>query len=385
MEWKILKIIRHLFLIFAVIPLNLEAQRHIRKNPHVQYEVRQKDDHYIVDYTFLNPFDNLETFSIQLPVAETIEMIDVFGIPASMFEPFVNTPEVLAERQKQLQKGLFLLRNRTIEVDKNALVDLYSEPYCRPIAEYIVASLTKYGRDNRQNRIEFAMNFVQDIPYGIPRYNDKTMHYGGVFPPPKILIEGYGDCDSKAVLFAGIMIYLIGPEEFVFLNQSDHVLSAIRGEPEKGMAYVRFKGDTYLIAETAGPGRRKPGEKGRFYQARHTIEPLSVEKRELIPMSPFDPSHFHQAGITGLNDLSIILKNLSDRSLRVQVSTDNTKWKQIVLSPHQTMRVHFEQKEEVLIRFREDRSNMRTIKIEMGKNYSFIYNQRRGKWSFSST
>lgn len=341
-----------------------------------------------MSYTFLDPFDHHKTFTFQFPIVQTNQMIEIFGIPTSMFEPFVPTPQVLAARNQSLEKGLFLLNNKTIEVDKSAVVEVYSETFCLPIAEFIVESLIKYGRDSRRNRIEFAMRFVQDIPYGIPKSDDKTRHFGGVFPPPKILIEGYGDCDSKAILFAGILAYLIDPFDFVFLNQSDHVLSAIRDTPSKGMLYVRYEGDTYLVAETAGPGRRKLGEKGQFFQTRHRVEPLKIDTRYTIPIESSNTTYANANPNTNVNQIaesSITFNNTSHRSLRISLSTDNSKWKQITIAPNQTSKIVFEKNEIVMVRFREDSSSHITRRVDTGKSYSFSYSQRKGKWNMFPT
>jgi hypothetical protein len=336
---------------------------------------------YDISYAFLNPFDQNETFTIQLPVDQTNQMIEIFGIPASMFESFAPTPDVISARKQKLEKGLFILDNNTIEVNKSAVVEVYSETFCRPIAEFIVESLKSYGRDSRRNRIEFAMHFVQDIPYGIPKYEDKTRHFGGVFPPAKILIAGYGDCDSKAILFAGILAYLIEPADIIFLNQTDHVLSAIRGAPAQGMTYIRYEGETYLIAETAGPGRRKLGEKGQYFQSRHMVEPLKIMSRYTFPIDSTNTGSNRITELHQITESSITFYNTSDRTLMIRLSTDNNKWKQINLAPNNTTKVFFEENEIVMIRFREDSSSMITRQVDTGRSYSFSYNSRQKKWT----
>jgi hypothetical protein len=381
MKLRLLKFSQLLVLCFIIMHPDVFAQRSIRKNPHVEYNVQKKGDIYDISYTFLDPFDHLETFSIQLPIAQTNHMIEIFGIPASMFEPFAPTHQVLSARKQILEKGLFLLNNKTIEVDKSAVVEVYSESFCRPVAEFIVESLIKSGSDSRKNRIEFAMCFVQDIPYGIPKYDDKTRHFGGVFPPAKILIEGYGDCDSKAILFAGILTYLIDPEDFIFLNQSNHVLSAIRAAPSQGMTFVRYEGDTYLVAETAGPGRRKLGEKGQYFQTRHMVEPLKVKNRYTIPVESTNTTSNSKIDLSNTTGSSIAFTNTSDRTLRISLSTGNSKWKQITIAPNHTTKIVFEKDENVMIRFREDSSNLVTRRVDTGKSYSFSYSQRKGKWN----
>ncbi|MCD4788558.1 MAG: hypothetical protein K8R37_01055, partial [Bacteroidales bacterium] len=211
----------------------LFSQNEYIANPYIDFNVSKSDGYYITDYTFKDQFGNLQHFTISYPVELTNQMLDRFGVPVWMFDKYLDTEENRIQRQKIIKQGLFKLTDNTIEVDKSRVIDYYSEYFCKPIAGLIVDALAQYGKDTRRNRIEMAMRFVQDIPYGTPDISDKELHYGGVSPPPKMLIDMYGDCDSKALLFAGIMIYLIDSEDIIFLNQTKHVLTAIKGEPEK--------------------------------------------------------------------------------------------------------------------------------------------------------
>ena len=284
---KILHQVKHIpfLLIFSFLILfsfELTAQE-IIKNPHVRYQVRKMEGNYDIAYTFKDQFGNLQDFFFRFPEKITNEDISKFGVPKWIFDTYRVTEKNIYYRKQEMDKGLFMLNGKVVEVDKSAFINYYSNTYCRPIAYQIVEALSIYGKDNRQERIEMAMRFVQDIPYGVPEFANKETHFGGVNPPPKLLIDMLGDCDSKALLFTGILIHLIKSEDIIFLNQPHHLLSAIREEPKRGQTYVRYKRKKYLIAETAGPGKRKLGQKGKYYTSKVKIEPLVGTYNEIIP------------------------------------------------------------------------------------------------------
>ncbi|MCB0821943.1 MAG: hypothetical protein KDC09_04555 [Bacteroidales bacterium] len=367
-----------------MLPFYLLADHNIEKNPHVVYDVSVIEDHYRVQYTFRDPFNNLQNYSLNIPVDGANRMISKFGIPMWMFEPYMDTKENLEYRKQVLKDGLFRLSENTIEVDKSAVVEYYSESVCLPIARMIVRSLGEYGLDTPRNRVEFAMRFVQDIPYGIPTYEDESRHYGGVSPPPKLLIEGFGDCDSKVLLFAGIIAYLIPSEDFIFLNQQKHVLSAIKAAPEKGLTFVRFEGEKFLIAETAGPGKRMLGQEGHYFEEKFTPEKLYIKPREILAKA--DPSE-KKSGVNPtaeqIDPKSIILQNASNKKIQFQISHDQNEWQNFDLEGNQSGQIDFEKGMSLFIRFRE-RNNFAVYRIITGHSYTFIWNNVKRKWEIQT-
>lgn len=274
---------RYILLVFFVFQFfNSYSQKNFKVNPWVGYNVDTAERQFRIEFIFRDNKDKPRTISLRYPVAETRIDINRFGIPATMFDKFADTPENLEARKKVIKQGLFRLEDNTVAIDKSAVVDYYREKYCKPIARQISDFLCSQGSDTRRNRIEMAMSLVQDIPYGIPKQNDEKWHYGGLNTPPEVMIYMYGDCDSKAILFAGIMSYLVDPDDIVFLNQKNHLLTAIREKPQSGLTYVKYKGASYLIAETAGPGKRKLGEKGSYYSGKYLIEPLNINESKVI-------------------------------------------------------------------------------------------------------
>jgi hypothetical protein len=261
------------------------AQKELYKNDYVVYDVSSDSGKYKIDYIFKDQFGNRLHFKLELTKTETDRMISRFGVPKKIFSAHRETVETKARNMQIIRNGLFLLNDNTVEPDKSAVIDYYAKSFCRPIAGMIVEVLQKRNQDTRKNRIEMAMRFVQDIPYAVPQCNDKNKYCGGVNPPPKLLIDGYGDCDSKAIFFAGILIWLIDSQDIIFLVQRKHILTAIRTKTkEKSLNYVRYHGNNYLIAETAGPGKRLLGQKGKYFSKTFKVEKIEVNPVKIIPI-----------------------------------------------------------------------------------------------------
>ncbi len=374
-QWILLAVLLH--------PVQLFSQP-IEKKDYVVYETTRESGQYRITYRFRDPFLNFQTYSLTLPAEDTDRMIDKFGIPTWLFDPYEDTPMNRELREREIAKGLFLLKDNTIEVDKNAVLEYYSATFTRPIAEMIVGSLADYGVDNRRNRIEFAMRFVQDIPYGVPEFQEKDRHFGGVHVPPQLLVSGYGDCDSKVLLFVGILSYLIPSTDIIFLNQKDHVLSAVRQKPEKGLTYVMYRNEEYLIAETAGPGLRLLGQKGNYYRNQFRIEMVQFTPADVIPYAknPF-PTRITNIS-TDVKENILVLRNDSPKRLQFQISPDRLRWESLSLNAQQSGRYIFDRREKVFLRFKNNRNKEATYQIGTGHTYNITWNERKKRWEISS-
>jgi hypothetical protein len=376
------KIPTTLLLFLFLFPFYGKSQS-IDKNEYVQYRVEIEDGQYHIEYRFQDQFYNYQNYTLALPVRETGQMIEKFGIPRWMFEPYADTEVNRQYRKQIMEEGLFVLKGDVIEVDKSAVISYYAEHFGKPIAEMIVSSLSDYGSDNRRNRIEFALRFIQDIPYGVPDFHDRDRHYGGVHVPPGLLVEGYGDCDSKVLLFVSILIYLVPAENILFLNQKEHVLAAIRGEPEKGLTFVRYQGEPYLIAESAGPGKRLLGQKGNYYKERFSIETLSIQPPDVIPFrtsstlaaKPFIPE--------SIEENMLFLRNESAKDLTFEISTDNRRWETVQLRAHHSGKYVFKRKTEVFLKVNVNPRKSIVYQILTGKIYEVQWNSRKQKWEIS--
>ena len=265
--------------VFVFFSLSLFAQTDYEKNDYVEYKATEKFGNYKIKYTFKDYNNQLCTIEYTLNKKSAIEAMNVYGMPESIYDSYQVTPEVIAERNRIIKNGLFKTEGNTIMPDKNAMINYYA-PFTKVIAEWIIDYLKDKKDDSRMNRIKMAMGFVQDIPYAVPPDKTKNGKFSnGILPTPQIIIEGYGDCDSKAIFFVGIMCYLINPADIRFAGEPGHVYTIIKNKDLKTVkngttTYFNLDDGTYLIAETAGPGRFQFGEKNNRGYKSATIEKI---------------------------------------------------------------------------------------------------------------
>ena len=268
--------------LILLIISNVTAQSDYSKNQHVSHSVKKKQGNYIVSYTFKDHEERICKITFTMDREGVDRDIKSFGIPQSMFEPYSIVPEVLEERKRILKKGLFKKKGNNLVVDKSAMVNQYSN-YTSSIAEWMKDYLKNKNEDSRLNRIRLAMKFVQDIPYGIPR-EDRKWYNGGVYATPAILVNGYGDCDTKAILFVGILCHLIDPDDIRFAGEPGHVYTVIKAKPsvmrnlDSQKYYFKLNGRRFYVAETAGPGRWEFGEEGGYKHDRVEIEQVEFNR-----------------------------------------------------------------------------------------------------------
>ncbi|WP_224366393.1 hypothetical protein [Hyalangium versicolor] len=246
------------------------------RNAHVGYQAqRTPDGGFHVRFQFKDPGGQLLVFEHTYDYQRTVDMAARFGVPSSFFQPFFE--EERPNREKLMDNGLFRRTGSAVVPDLSAVTTYYSE-FTEPIAGFIYSYLREQDLDTRENRIAMAMAFVQDIPYGVPDFEDDGINRSGLSPPPLILLTGYGDCDSKVTLFAGILSYLMDPADLLFVTPAGvpHVLTAIRATPAPGQRHINYEGHSFVFADTAGPGRLAFGELDREEENIHSfsVEPL---------------------------------------------------------------------------------------------------------------
>jgi hypothetical protein len=107
-----------------------------------------------------------------------------------------------------------------------------------------------------------VLSMVQTaIRYKIPPLTKGEIHTGGLLPPAKAILSGWGDCDTKTGIAASILgnwnrMKLVG------ISVPGHYLMAIRRIPGKGDMFVRYGGAEYVLIEPAGPAWLEPGKVG---------------------------------------------------------------------------------------------------------------------------
>jgi len=106
------------------------------------------------------------------------------------------------------------------------------------------------------------LSFVQEINYGTPPIKDGDKVILGFWPPLKVLVNNYGDCDSKGVLFASLWLnyrkyplLLIKIPQHLFIGLA---IPSFRGED------ISIGGLKYTFCEVAGPEKTPPGLISRY-------------------------------------------------------------------------------------------------------------------------
>ncbi len=97
--------------------------------------------------------------------------------------------------------------------------------------------------------------------YKVPPLVENGKHTGGVLPPARAMLSGWGDCDTKSALAMAVLsnwsgVHLVG------VAVPHHYLFAIKRVPGKRDLFVRYNGAEYVLIEAAGPAWLEPGRVG---------------------------------------------------------------------------------------------------------------------------
>jgi len=228
------------------------------KNAHSRQKTELHEGYYQHEYLFRDQVghDWIWQWSYEQHWAE--REIARFGIPSSIYDPYIPNPEELQKRSRIISDGMFFKKGNYINPDFNTMIGHYME-FTAPL--YSMLEETSRGKGS-QARIETLLKFIQDIPYGIPPDSVDGKSIGGVLPPPLAFQMGWGDCDTKAIIFASILSH--DPNaELVFLFVPNHVLLAVESIPRPFQEYIDYQGKRFVIAEPVGPARHDFGHTGK--------------------------------------------------------------------------------------------------------------------------
>jgi len=175
-------------------------------------------------------------------------------------------------------RGLALRAGNLVECDMPAIVRRNTS-LLKPLALAFQKISSKRGY-SEEELVGAALSLVQTaVRYKIPPSIENGLHTGGLLPPARALLSGWGDCDTKTGLLASILgnwntLRMVG------IAVPGHYLMAIRRLPGKGDVFVRYEGLEYVLVEPAGPAWLEPGTVGT-----HTTALLSGE--ESYKVEPF--------------------------------------------------------------------------------------------------
>lgn len=163
------------------------------------------------------------------------------------------------ELRKLLRSRGFALRIGNIVECDMPLIIRRNVKLMKPLALSFQKIATRNGYSSEEI-VGSVLSMVQTaIRYKIPPMMIGEIHTGGLLPPAKAILSGWGDCDTKTGLAAAILgnwnkMKLVG------VSVPGHYLMAIRRIPGKGDMFVRYKGLEYVLIEPAGPAWLEPGK-----------------------------------------------------------------------------------------------------------------------------
>lgn len=157
-------------------------------------------------------------------------------------------------------RGLALRAGNLVECDMPVIVRRNIK-LLKPLALAFQKISSERGY-REEDLLGAVLSMVQTaVRYKIPPPIENGLHTGGLLPPARTLLSGWGDCDTKTGLLASILgnwntLRMVG------IAVPGHYLMAIRRLPGKGDVFVRYEGLEYVLVEPAGPAWLEPGMVG---------------------------------------------------------------------------------------------------------------------------
>lgn len=128
----------------------------------------------------------------------------------------------------------------------------------RPRVKQVFEEMLKKNENlNLHQFLALMLAFIQEVIYGTPPTKEGDKMILGFFVPPRVLVEDYGDCDSKGVTFASLwMNFKNYPLMLIKIPNHMFVGLAIPSFSQEG---VTINGLRYTLCEITGPDKLPPG------------------------------------------------------------------------------------------------------------------------------
>lgn len=227
------------------------------------YKILGKLNGEIASLTYSFPLikNDESKFQIALHSKNVSSIVNNFGASTSCFgrrdeKTFeLKTTSIEYLKREMNKDGFYFNSFSDYGINYNHIIDI-SKELTTQIAYFIVQELQNKGRDNYVNRVIATLNFVQFIPYGVPDFDQNQNTYFGVAIPHESLTISYSDCDSKSVLFSGILHHLIASENIIMVgctaDGGGHMIVGVSNLPFYGQS-ITHNGKNYLLLETTTP------------------------------------------------------------------------------------------------------------------------------------
>ena len=182
----------------------------------------------------------------------------------------------VAERLDRQQEA-YLARYMRRRIGQRILIDYAAAAHALQKAmEPVSRSLAAVPGivDSDRARISLALGFFQQIPY--VALEDRQRGGGDFLPAPALLAENRGDCDSKSVALAAVLLTSTPRRKLVMVTMPGHAILAAGLASQAEDWTVRFDGQQYVSLEAAGPAMAAVGQVGPL-TARYLKEGSKIE------------------------------------------------------------------------------------------------------------
>lgn len=253
------------FLMQEVLGLPPQYER----NANTTQSVRSIDSNYFYDYSFNGPRSGQYVWSWNWTEDKVESLTRRYGIPMGILE----RNSVSSDFSDSLRTFGFHLKNNLIAPDMVELTRKYRDSLY-PIYQQWKARSQELALKERES-VELLLNFLQDIPYGLPPENYQGRYIHGLFPPSAMFTEKFGDCDSKALAFVAILSWEPKYQSrLAFITVPGHMLVGIEDIVRPYDQYVEWQGKRYVFIEPVGVNHSLYGSGNQNYQTIVSVDPL---------------------------------------------------------------------------------------------------------------
>jgi hypothetical protein len=226
---------------------------------------------YHFRFSYQDIIENLYMWEWLLRQADVDRSLNAYGLPRDFFQNYYDKEKT----DVILKKGFFRYdKDGYICTDYNAVLNYYHR-FTEPL--YVILKNKVGAEAPLTDYIEELLRFCQDIPYKRPGDYYKGKYIWDFYTPVHIMLEREGDCDSKSVLFASVLMHdRRFRDKIVYITVSGHLLLGIEGEPNPYQDWVEFQGKKYIVCDPVGPAHTAFGVSAWDYGPVLNIEKASL-------------------------------------------------------------------------------------------------------------
>ncbi len=196
--------------------------------------------------------------SVTIDQSEVDVAVSSFGIPKTWTTFMYADEKDLARQQKELKvkaakHGIKMLEEgNRFTIDYNWVIN-QNESTITEIAKRIRSTARRNGYRSKRELIGAFASFVQSLKYRVPRdhrINSKNeiILTAGAMMPLETLSMGWGDCDSKSMLFAAL-VQSIGLVDVCFIVMDEHLFAAVQLRHNQDDQFIKHKGKDWVLIE----------------------------------------------------------------------------------------------------------------------------------------